>query len=147
MPDTEHLIQTATGAKARVLIVDGDDADRRLLAGMCELFDCTSVLVKDGVEAVEAYSAAPFDIVLMAPDLARMDGLEAARAIRRDAGPDRPVPILAVTASTDPAHLGLCRDAGMSGVLQKPIEASRLLEAVSHALGTSPQGLQATPRS
>ena len=143
----EHLIQTASGAKARVLIVDGDDADRRLLAGMCELFDCTSFLAKDGVEAVEAFSALPFDIVLMAVDLPRMDGIEAARAIRRDVGRSGGVPILAVTAETDPARVGAYREAGMSGVLPKPIEASRLLEAVSLALATSSDGRDAPRRS
>lgn len=141
----DHVIQTPTGARARVLIVEGDDADRRLLEAMCELFDCTSVLAKDGVEAVEAFSATPFDIVLMAVDLPRMDGLEAARAIRRDAASG--VPILAVTADADAACVGAYREAGITGVVLKPIEASRLLEAISLAFASSPTSPERLLRS
>jgi CheY-like chemotaxis protein len=135
----ERLIQTLAGTRARVLIAEADDAERKLIGGMCELFDCAGHLAKDGVEAVEAFSAMPFDIVLMGVDLPRMDGLEAARAIRGNPKGGGLVPILAVTSRAAPDELSAYREAGMTGVLEKPVAASRLLSAITEALAAAPE--------
>jgi CheY-like chemotaxis protein len=135
--DTEPLVQTLAGAKVHALIVDDNDTNRKVLAAMCELFDCSSFLAKDGVEAVEAFCTMPFDIILMDIDMPRMDGIEATRIIRGCWEPGRSIPIVAVTASVDPSDLRAYEDVGMNGVVAKPIDASRLLEAISKAVGTS----------
>ena len=133
------LIQTPSGAKVHALIVDDNDGTRKMLAAMCELFDCSSFLAKDGVEAVEAFCSMTFDVILMDIDMPRMDGLEAARAIRAGSWRGRRVPIIAVTASVDPSEIRTYLDAGMNDLMAKPIEASRVLEAISAAVGTSPR--------
>jgi CheY-like chemotaxis protein len=136
--DAEPLVQTSSGARVHVLIADDNDTNRKVLAGMCDLFDCSSILAKDGVEAVEAFCTMPFDIILMDIDMPRMDGIEATRTIRAASERGRRVPIIAVTASVDPSDLRRYAEAGMNGVVPKPIEASRLLEAISTAVGASP---------
>jgi two-component system, sensor histidine kinase len=135
--DSEPLVQMPSGAKVHVLIADDNDTNRKVLAAMCDLFDCSSFLTKDGVEAVEAFFTMPFDVILMDIDMPRMDGIEATRTIRSGSEQGRRVPIVAVTASIDPSDLRTYADAGMNGVVPKPIEASRLLEAISTAVGTS----------
>jgi CheY-like chemotaxis protein len=135
--DAEPLVQTNAGAKVHALIVDDNDTNRKVLAAMCELFDCSSFLAKDGVEAVEAFCTMPFDIILMDIDMPRMDGIEATRIIRGCWEPGRSIPIVAVTASVDPSDLRVYAEAGMNGVVAKPIDASRLLEAISKAVGES----------
>jgi CheY-like chemotaxis protein len=137
--DSELLVQMPSGAKVHVLIADDNDTNRKVLAAMCDLFDCSSFLTKDGVEAVEAFFTMPFDVILMDIDMPRMDGIEATRTIRAGSEHGRRIPIVAVTASVDPADLRTYTDAGMNGVVPKPIEASRLLEAISTAVGTSLQ--------
>jgi CheY-like chemotaxis protein len=135
--DCEPLVQTPSGAKVHVLIADDNDTNRKVLAGMCDLFDCSSFLTKDGVEAVEAFSTMPFDVILMDIDMPRMDGIEATRTIRAGSDLGRRIPIIAVTASVDPPDLRRYAEAGITGVVPKPIEASRLLEAISTAVGAS----------
>jgi CheY-like chemotaxis protein len=135
--DADLLIQTPSGAKVHALIVDDNDGARKMLAAMCELFDCSSFLAKDGVEAVEAFCSMTFDVILMDIDMPRMDGLAAARAIRAGSWRGRRVPIIAVTASVDPPEIRTYLDAGMNDLMPKPIEASRVLETISAAVGTS----------
>jgi two-component system, sensor histidine kinase len=135
--DSEPLVQMPSGAKVHVLIADDNDTNRKVLAAMCDLFDCSSFLAKDGVEAVEAFFTMPFDVILMDIDMPRMDGIEATRTIRAGSAHGRRVAIIAVTASIEPSDLRTYADAGMNGVVPKPIEASRLLEAISSAVGTS----------
>jgi two-component system, sensor histidine kinase len=137
--DADLLIQTPSGAKVHALIVDDNDGARKMLAAMCELFDCSSFLAKDGVEAVEAFCSMSFDVILMDIDMPRMDGLAAARAIRAGSWRGRRVPIIAVTASVDPSEIRTYLDAGMNDLMSKPIEASRVLETISAAVGTSPR--------
>jgi CheY-like chemotaxis protein len=57
-----------------------------------------------------------------------MDGLAAARAIRGRDGPNRAVPIIALTASAMTDELERCTAAGMNGLLAKPLEIGRLRE-------------------
>jgi CheY-like chemotaxis protein len=135
--ETEPLVQTPAGEKVHVLIVDDNDTNRRVLSGMCELFDCATFLAKDGIGAVEAFCTTPFDIILMDIEMPRMGGLEATRLIRSMSELGRRIPIVAVTASVSPSDVSSYHDAGMNAVVAKPIEASRLLEAISTAVGAS----------
>ncbi len=132
--EDEPLVAGPSGARARVLIADDNDTNRRVLAAMCELFGCASQVAKDGVEAVEAFADGEFDLVLMDVQMPRMDGVEATRAIRQGSAAGRRAPILAVTANTDSADVRRYLAAGMAGVVAKPIEAGRLLEAMTAAL-------------
>jgi CheY-like chemotaxis protein len=132
--DDAPLLQTASGKKVQVLIADADDTSRKLLAAMCELFDCACFMTSDGIEAVEAFSRAAFDIVLLEIELPPVDGLQAAGAIRAGPRNGAAIPIIAVTARTDPDDVRRYIAAGITGVVAKPIEASRLLEAMASAL-------------
>ena len=77
------------------------------------------VTVTDGDEAVQAVSEGTFDLVLLDLQMPRMSGLEATTAIR--ALPSGALRILALTGETLEESAGPCRDAGMDGVLVKPI--------------------------
>ena len=46
------------------------------------MFGCTSETAEDGVEALEAVQARPFDLILMDIKMPRMDGVQATQAIR-----------------------------------------------------------------
>jgi CheY-like chemotaxis protein len=66
-----------------------------------------------------------------------MDGLTAAREIRRAEAPGRRVPIVALTASAMTDELDRCRAAGMDGLLTKPLQPLRLREILErHGLGS-----------
>jgi signal transduction histidine kinase len=129
----------APGARtAHVLVVDDNATNRMVAEALCEMFDCTSESVEDGVEAVEAASSGRFDLILMDIRMPRMDGVEATRAIRALAGPAGAVPIIALTANADPEDAQGYIACGMAAVVEKPIKPERLLQAMNAALSTAP---------
>ena len=130
--------------RGHVLIVDDNRMNRMVAEKLCESFGCTTESAEDGVEAVEAVRARPFDVVLMDIKMPRMDGVQATRAIRALPGPQRDVPIVALTANPEADDSGGFTAAGMGWIVGKPIRAELLFNAIREALG--PRAAEA-PRS
>ncbi|MEJ0064933.1 MAG: response regulator [Caulobacteraceae bacterium] len=86
---------------AHILVVDDNATNRMVVEALCEMFDCSTESVIDGVEAVEAAKAGRYDVILMDIKMPRMDGVTAAREIRKLAPPAGRVPIIALTANAD----------------------------------------------
>lgn len=121
-----------------VLVAD-DNATNRFLAGkLLELFGCTFETAENGREAVELATTRPFDMILMDIKMPVMDGVEATRAIRALAGPIGRLPIVALTANADERDAIAYREAGMTGVVQKPIQPDVLLNAIRLAMTPEP---------
>jgi PAS domain S-box-containing protein len=140
----EGVRETATAAESpiplagRHVLIAEDNAINALLAQrMLEKIGCTSVVAADGEEAValmrqalEGANAA-FDLVLMDVHMPKLDGLEAARGMRRmvlEAGSSGRVlpPIVAVTANAFPEDRRRCLEAGLDDYLAKPFDRAEL---------------------
>jgi len=102
-----------------------------------EMFDCTSEIACDGVEAVDAVRSGRFDVILMDIKMPRMDGMAATRAIRALPGAAGAVPIIALTANVDPEDARAYLACGMCAVVEKPIKPDRLLQAINDALASA----------
>ena len=129
----DHAV-TTDSRSAHVLVVDDNATNRMVAEALCEMYDCTSECVEDGVEAVEAARTGRFDLILMDIRMPRMDGLEATRAIRALPGSAGAVPIIALTANADPEDAQSYIACGMHAVVEKPIKPERLLQAINAAL-------------
>ncbi len=134
------------GRPPRVLVVDDHPMNREVASLMLTAFGCEVAIACDGIEAVEAVSAQTFDLVLMDVRMPRMDGLEAARAIRALPGPAASTPIVAVTADAMPEDVARCHAAGMGGHLAKPVSRADLLATLNAVLGGEDE-TAATPTS
>jgi CheY-like chemotaxis protein/signal transduction histidine kinase len=119
---------------AHILVVDDNATNRMVVEALCEMFDCSTESVVDGVEAVEAAKAGRFDVILMDIKMPRMDGVTAAREIRKLPAPAGRVPIIALTANADAEEVAQYLAAGMRMVVEKPIKPERLMEALDAAL-------------
>ena len=117
-----------------VLIVDDNATNRVVAQALCEMFGCTSETAEDGVEAVECVKERRFDLVLMDIKMPRMDGVQATEAIRALPGPERSIPIVALTANADPEDAKRYLAIGMAAVVEKPIKPERLRMAMNAAL-------------
>ncbi|MFI4933482.1 MAG: response regulator [Caulobacterales bacterium] len=126
-----------TSRSAHVLVVDDNATNRMVVEALCEMFDCSTESVVDGVEAVEAAKAGRFDVILMDIKMPRMDGVTATREIRKLSGSVGRVPIIALTANADPDEVAEYLSAGMRCVVEKPIKPERLMEALDGALADS----------
>jgi len=126
---------TMDARSAHILIVDDNATNRMVAEALCEMFDCTSEQVVDGVEAVEAARSGRFDLILMDIKMPRMDGVTATRAIRELPGLAGQAPIVALTANADPNDVATYIAAGMQDVVEKPIKPERLATVLSALLG------------
>ena len=124
-----------TFSRAHVLIVD-DVLENRLMLGLCcDQFGLSYECVENGREAVDVAQSGRFDVVLMDIFMPRMDGMAATRAIREMPEPIGSVPVIAVTPAAAPGEILRYLAAGMTDVVPKPINPSRLAEALSAVLG------------
>jgi CheY-like chemotaxis protein len=121
------------GPRLHVLVVDDNATNRLVAEAFCDMLGFTCEIAQDGVEALEAVKRAAFDLILMDIKMPRMDGLEATRAIRALAGPAALTPIVALTANADAEDVRTYLAAGMQDVVEKPIKAERLAQAIEAA--------------
>lgn len=130
-----QVMQTPTGRKLTILVVDDDPLCRRIAEAYITKLGHLPVSVANGKEAVELLRRERFDLVLMDITMPVMDGLEATRVIREgEKGTNRHVPIVAVTGCTqyaDPKHY---RTAGMDGVVMKPYGCQQMRNALSRII-------------
>ncbi|MDR3506545.1 MAG: ATP-binding protein [Caulobacteraceae bacterium] len=129
----------ASDRDLKVLIVDDNATNRLVLSALLDELGVRAAFARDGVEAVEAFKAEPWDLILMDIHMPNMDGLEASRAIRAcEQTENRPrTPIVAVTASALAHETEQYRAAGMDGCVPKPIDIHRLVTEIQAALAPS----------
>ncbi|HEX4229222.1 MAG TPA: ATP-binding protein [Bryobacteraceae bacterium] len=116
----------------RVLLAEDNAVNQKLAARMLQKLGCQVEIANNGVDAIELYSKAPFDVVLMDCQMPEMDGYEAAAAIRQiEKTSDRNrVSIVALTAHAGSADRDRCLDAGMDIYVTKPISIERLRQVL-----------------
>ncbi|MCB0530844.1 MAG: response regulator [Lewinellaceae bacterium] len=88
---------------------------------------------ENGREALDAFHAHTFDVVLMDVTMPVMDGLEATQAIRASDSPARDIPVIAFTASVTKKEVRRCLNNGMNACVPKPFKESELLQALLSA--------------
>jgi CheY-like chemotaxis protein len=127
----------------RVLLAEDHPTNRRVVELILGAAGVDLTCVENGAEAVDAWAAGGFDLILMDMQMPVMDGLTATRAIReqeRERGLAR-TPIYSLTANAMPEHARESTQAGADGHLTKPISAEALLRTVATAAsGSSPVG-------
>ena len=120
----------------RVLVAEDSLANQRLAIGLLEKDAHTVTVTSTGAEAVDAFKAEPFDVVLMDLQMPEMDGFEALRAIRQrehETGAS-PTPVVALTARATRGDEERCMAAGFDGYVTKPFRSRQLVEAMAASL-------------
>lgn len=118
----------------RVLLAEDNEFNRMLIERVLCTLKCEVDVASTGREAVRKFHQNSYDLVLMDCHMPDLDGLEATRQIRAVEGPNRRVPILAITAGTVPGARQACLHAGMDDFIAKPFSLSTLRRKASHWL-------------
>jgi len=125
----------------KVLIVDDNGTNRRILRGMLKPWQPQIVDVESGEQALKELEAAgeagaPYRLVLTDMHMPSMDGFDLVEQIRSRSR-FSPVAIMMLTSA---GHLGdaeRCRQLGVTCYLLKPIRKGELLGAILSVLGKS----------
>ena len=121
----------------QVLVVDDNSTAQAILRAYLESFGFGVHTASDGPRAIEAITrpgAPDFRLVLMDWQMPGMDGIEAARRIRRIVRPE-PAVIIMVTAFGREEVERQALSTGLDGFLIKPVNPSVLLDTILDAFG------------
>ncbi len=123
----------ATGPRPlRILLAEDNEVNQELVAQMLKRRGHTLTLAGNGREAVAAFDAALFDIVLMDVQMPEMDGFAATAAIReRERATGGRTPIVALTAHAMKGDRERCLAAGMDDYVSKPLRIGDLVETIA----------------
>ncbi|HEY9236614.1 MULTISPECIES: ATP-binding protein [Phenylobacterium] len=127
----------------RLLAAEDNPTNQQVLAAVMGSLGIDIDIVANGRAAFEAWRDGAYDLILMDIQMPVMDGIDAARAIREaEAREGRPrTPIIALTANALAHQIDEYLAVGMDGHVAKPIEISKLYEAISRALTEAATGV------
>jgi two-component system sensor histidine kinase/response regulator len=116
----------------RVLVVDDNDTNRRILEGALQNWAMRPTAVGNGAEALAAIGAVPgepFQLVLLDASMPGMDGFMFAERLRSMT--ESPLPIIMMLSSASQrGDAARCRALGIQANLMKPVRRSELLQAI-----------------
>ena len=133
----------------RILVVDDAPQNIDLLFNVLSKGSHTLVSAENGQRAVELFADQPFDLVLMDVHMPVMDGLDAAREMRRieaERGTGEYAPMIALTASVEAERRHLAIEAGMDSVVMKPIDIAILKAEIARITNGRAQPVDTTTR-
>jgi PAS domain S-box-containing protein len=119
----------------RVLVVEDNPTNRMIATKLLESMGALVDTAADGYLGVEAAGRGDFHLILMDVQMPGIDGLEAARRIRALGGVAAQTPIVALTANVLAHQRRAYLDAGMDGVVGKPISPGVLLREIARLSG------------
>jgi signal transduction histidine kinase/ActR/RegA family two-component response regulator len=143
--DAPQAAADVQSRSVRVLAAEDNLVNQKVLRAIVEPMDVELSLVGDGRAALQAWREGAFDVILMDIQMPVMDGIAAARAIRAEEfSARRPrTPILALTANALVHQVEEYLAAGMDGHVAKPIEITKLYDAISRVLAEPEEAAEA----
>jgi CheY-like chemotaxis protein len=133
---TEQPGTVAVGYGARILLVEDNPINRKLAHFMLSKAGYRLTIAENGREAVDTWSAnrESLDLILMDIQMPRMDGIQAAREIRKlenaEGRETSRIPIIAMTAQSMKGDREKCLGAGMDDYISKPIHREVVFEMI-----------------
>ncbi|MDR3199772.1 MAG: response regulator [Planctomycetaceae bacterium] len=126
--ETTHAAETDE-MPLRVLVAEDNRINQVVIIEILRNAGIESVLVSDGLEAVERVKSDRFDAVLMDCQMPVLNGFDATRQIRQweiEQGVQR-LPIIALTANVTVDDQAACLAVGMDSYCSKPVEPKRII--------------------
>lgn len=122
--------------KKKILIADDEVHIRELLRLLFEDEGYNVVTAADGTEAVRlAISEIP-DAIILDVMMPKMDGYQAFHSIRENEK-TKHIPILVLTAKSEPIYDRISKGIGADGHIIKPFDADEVLEKLKNLVGDS----------
>ncbi|MGN0701883.1 MAG: transporter substrate-binding domain-containing protein [Lentihominibacter sp.] len=122
----------------RILLAEDNEINAEIATEILENFGLSVETAGDGEECIRMLSekaAGYYDMIFMDIQMPRMNGYEAAKAIRRLEDPAKSsIPIVAMTANAFDEDKKNAFASGMNGHLTKPIEIPKLGDALAEFL-------------
>ncbi|HED4878011.1 TPA: response regulator [Stenotrophomonas maltophilia] len=130
--DSDSAAAVVNMPPLRVLLVEDDATVADVVCGLLSSRGHEVIHAAHALAALREISAGDFDVGLLDLDLPGLSGFELAQHLRNQG---YTLPLLAVTARTDPDLQQQVEAAGIGGFLRKPVTGELLVEAIARVLG------------
>ncbi len=128
-------------AHLRVLVVDDNATNRRILDGILHSWGMRATLASSGREALDILSAnhetEKFGLIITDSSMPKMDGFEFVEQIRKLPALEAATVLMLSSIQTE-EDMGRARKLGLSCYLTKPVRRSALLSAITESVLGSP---------
>lgn len=137
LPQTKIKPKSIGETKLKILLVEDDViAARAAKANLIDL-DCEVDLAATGYEALELYEQDKYQLIFMDLGLPDKDGTQVTRWIRNLEKSTSKTPIIALSAHLDETTKASCLEAGINGVLTKPLMRAQAQQVVNSLINPS----------
>ena len=119
---------------SRILAVDDEPHILKLVAFSLKAGGFDVIEASDGLSAIEVAHAEQPDLILMDVMMPVLDGFEACRRLKEDAG-TKDIPVVMLTAKTQLTEQKAGMDSGAAGYICKPFTPKDLVAQVQEFLG------------
>jgi CheY-like chemotaxis protein len=113
-----------------ILVAEDNPSNQKVLVEMLKRLGYRPDAVANGAEVIQALKIRSYDLVFMDIRMPEMDGLSAAKEIRK-VWPNNGPTIVAITAFAMESDQKMCMEAGMDGYIAKPVKLGDLAEVIS----------------
>jgi len=113
----------------KILLVEDNLLNQRIVLFSLKKFNHVVTIANNGLEAVEKFMTAEYDVILMDIMMPVMDGLEATvkiREVEESNNACKRTPIIALTANTMDNDRNKCLSYGMDEFMAKPFDIEKL---------------------
>ncbi|MEI7475324.1 MAG: response regulator [bacterium] len=132
---TKHIMkQSNVKNKYKILLVEDNITNQKLTAKVLNNCGYICDIANNGREAINAYNAVNYDLILMDCQMPVMDGYEATMIIREMEHNEKHIPIIAMTANALEGDEEKCLISGMDGYITKPINQKTLISEIEKVI-------------
>lgn len=114
----------------RILVAEDHPINQQLMKAVLHRLGYEAVFVENGLEVVESFKAADYDLVFMDVQMPHMDGISATRILRKELVGERAPVIVAMTANALRGDREKYLAAGMNDYLAKPVQLCQIEEMI-----------------
>ncbi|GGY34536.1 hypothetical protein GCM10011297_04470 [Bacterioplanes sanyensis] len=141
-PSSQPFAQLAQDQRGRILVVEDNTINQRVIKTMLERLQFDVDLADNGEHALERLSnnnGQRYQLIFMDCEMPCMDGYTATRRIRQSHWPESICPIIAITAHALPSDRQRCLECGMNDYMSKPINMQQLRMMISRWCARLPE--------
>lgn len=124
--------------RLRVLVAEDTPILRKVIEAMLRYEGCDVTFANDGEEAIRLANQESFDLIFMDVHMPVLDGLSAARAIRKSDGLGARLPMYGLSAGAFAENEQQALESGMDGYLVKPVDRKALAIIIERVRASLP---------
>ena len=124
----------------KVIFIEDDAMNRRVVRDMLKVAGATMVEATDAFSGLAAIDREDFDLILVDLRMPGMSGIEAIEHIRARNDAKATLPIIVVTADIAPDLREKCLAVGADDVLFKPVAMNKLFDAIGRIVARRADG-------